>query len=66
MIAFIVIALYIGASLIVAHYGDDRRAGYWGTFLMSLLLTPIITGVMLAAFRDRSRDLAADEEPPGA
>lgn len=64
MLWFIVIALYIGASLIVAHYGHDRRAGYWGTFLMSLLTTPLIVGVMLSAFRDRPPPDLADEEPP--
>ena len=61
MIGFLSLAVYVIAALVVAHYGQNTRAGYAGTFVLSLLLTPIVTGVMLIAFGDRP-----SRQPPSA
>lgn len=53
MFGFVFLAIYVGLSLVVAHYGHDTRARYLGTFLLSLLLTPLVVALMLAAFRER-------------
>lgn len=67
MVWFVAIVIYVALSLVVAQFGQDRRAGYWGTLVLSLLLTPLIAGVMLMAFSDRSiesRDSSDTNAPP--
>lgn len=39
--------LYIAASAIVGWLGDRSRFGFWGSFLGSLLLTPMLTMAVL-------------------
>jgi len=43
---------YIGLCALVAHLGRDRKFGFWGYLLASLLLTPII-GVLLVLASDK-------------
>jgi hypothetical protein len=61
MLGFVLLAIYIIAALVVAHFGHATRAGYLGTFLLSLLLSPIVTGLMLAAFREREPTVPGTE-----
>ena len=41
------IAAYIVLSLIVAIVGRNRQIGFWGFFILSLIVTPIVTGVFM-------------------
>lgn len=40
---------YIVLALIVGFFGRKRSVGFVGMFALSLLFTPFITGLMLAA-----------------
>lgn len=44
---FIVIPIRILFSFIVAPIGKNKKVGFWGTFLWSLLLTPFL-GLFIA------------------
>ncbi len=44
-----VIAVWFLASLVIAFFGSQRRFGFWGYFFGSLLLSPIIGVLLLAA-----------------
>lgn len=41
--------LYIGLCCLVAYLGRDRKFGFWGYLLASLLLDPIIGFVLVLA-----------------
>lgn len=45
---------YIGLCFVVALIGSNRKFGYWGYFLCSLLLTPAI-GALVLLGSDRRR-----------
>ena len=36
------IAIWIGLCFLVAIAGKDKKVGYWGTFGLSLILSPLI------------------------
>ena len=38
----VLIIIWIIVSLLIGGAGMDRQIGFWGAFLMSVLLTPII------------------------
>ena len=44
---------YIILALIVALLGRNKAIGFWGFFLLSLILTPIVIGVFMIINRDR-------------
>ncbi len=44
---------YVILALIVAMCGRDKAIGFWGFFLLSLVLTPILPGLFLLMARDR-------------
>jgi hypothetical protein len=44
----ILVAIYIMACLLLAPLGRNRRMGVMGTFLISLLITPILMLLVLA------------------
>lgn len=41
------LAIYIVASLIVAVISSNRKLGFWGGFLLSILVTPLIMYLFL-------------------
>jgi hypothetical protein len=44
-----IVPIWIGASLIIAAMGSKMRFGFWGYLFASILLTPIIGILLLAA-----------------
>lgn len=46
---------YIGLCFVVALIGANRKFGYWGYFLCSLLLTPPIGALVLLGSDQRKR-----------
>lgn len=44
-----IIPVWIVASLIIAALGSKLRFGFWGYFFASMLLTPVIGILLLAA-----------------
>lgn len=46
---------YIILALIVGLLGRNKAIGFWGFFLLSLLLTPVVIGVFMIINRDRKR-----------
>ena len=45
-----IVAAYVILALIVSLFGRNRTMGYWGTLVLSLLLTPIATGFFMIVF----------------
>lgn len=43
----IIFLFWVLASLAVAFVGTDRKIGFWGTFFLSLLLSPLV-GLIVA------------------
>lgn len=52
-------AIYILLCLMIGFFGRWSRLGYWGVVLVSLAVTPAITGLCLLFLSDRSRPLTA-------
>jgi hypothetical protein len=46
---YLIIVIWLLGSLIVALFGSRYRFGFWGYLFGSLLLTPIIGALLLAA-----------------
>lgn len=42
ILGIIPVLIYIGLCLIVGIRGRGTRMGYWGTALLSLILTPLV------------------------
>jgi len=47
--------LWIPVSFAVAFLGIDRKIGYWGTFILSILLSPLV-GIIIALTSKRKRE----------
>jgi hypothetical protein len=45
---------YLLLCLVVALLGRHTRIGYWGTFVVSLVVTPFLTFLFLVFFAPRS------------
>ena len=45
---------YLALCLLVATLGRQRRIGYWGTALLSFVITPFVTFLVLFFFAPRS------------
>ena len=45
---------YIGLCLLVGILGRQTRIGYWGTVLVSVLITPFLAFLFLFFFTPRS------------
>lgn len=50
--------LYMIAVVIVSYMGRDSRLGFWGVFVVSFLVTPLITFIILILF-DRKRQASS-------
>jgi hypothetical protein len=42
--------LYVVVCLLAAYFGRGTRLGYWGTFVVSLILTPFLVVLFLLLF----------------
>lgn len=38
---------WVGLSILIGFVGQNKKIGYWGTFFLSLLLSPLI-GLIIA------------------
>lgn len=47
LIAYVILALIVGLM------GRNKTVGFWGFFLLSLILTPFVTGLFMILNRDR-------------
>ena len=47
LIAYVILALIVGLA------GRNKTVGFWGFFLLSLILTPVVTGLFMILNRDR-------------
>ncbi|ACB75237.1 hypothetical protein [Opitutus terrae] len=57
--------LYIGICCLVAYLGRERKFGFWGYLLASLLLDPII-GFLLVLASDKRPVAVATPAAPAA
>lgn len=55
MVQFIV--LYLIAMVIVSYLGRDSRLGFWGVFVVSFIISPLATFIILILF-NRKRALS--------
>jgi hypothetical protein len=46
----ILIILYVVFCLITGYLGRERRMGFWGAFIVSLLITPLLMVLILILF----------------
>ena len=47
------LAAYVILALIVGLLGRNKAIGFWGFFLLSLVMTPVVTGVFMVINRNR-------------
>jgi hypothetical protein len=47
------VVAYVILALIVGLLGRNKQVGFWGFFVLSMVLTPILTGFFLIITRDR-------------
>ncbi|MDA0703583.1 MAG: hypothetical protein O3A96_10185 [Proteobacteria bacterium] len=59
MITYLLLVIYLVVCLLVAYFGRSTRIGYWGTFLVSLVLTPLITIIAIIVLAPKKRDYPA-------
>jgi hypothetical protein len=54
---YLFIFVWIGLSLCAAYFGRERAVGFWGTFLLAMLLSPpvILVGLIFLGHRQRER-----------
>jgi len=48
-----VLLAYIILAVIVGLLGRNKQVGFWGFLVLSLVMTPLITGFFLVITRDR-------------
>ncbi len=49
LLAYVVLAVIVGIA------GRNKQIGFWGFFLLSMLLTPLVTGFFMIVCRPRKR-----------
>ncbi len=47
--------IYVVLAVLVAALGMDRKLGFWGYFFASLLLTPLVGLILVAASDKKTR-----------
>lgn len=47
MAPIMILSAWVLASLLIGLAGRDRALGFWGFFLVSLLVSPIVVGAAL-------------------
>jgi hypothetical protein len=56
------ILLWVAASAVIGWFGRKRIIGFWGFFVISLLLSPVIVGLFLLIAAPGKRYIAETEE----
>lgn len=59
----IALILYVVFSILVSLCGSQRRMGFIGTFIMSLLLTPILVLIVLLLTGPAQRAIVHRRQP---
>lgn len=62
MVQIILLLVYLALSYWVALYGRDTRAGFIGTLLLSLLVTPVVGAIFLYAFSPADEEMELSED----
>lgn len=57
----IIFIAWITFSLFVGMLGDDRKIGFWGSFLLSIILSPIIA-LIITMFSKTLKQQRIDDE----
>lgn len=47
MNALLGIVPYVLICVLIAYFGKDKKLGFWGNFLISLLLSPLVGLIVL-------------------
>lgn len=49
MTAYLLPFIYLGVCALTAYFGRNTRIGYWGTFVLSIFVSPflVIVGLLL-------------------
>lgn len=50
---------YIVLSIIAGIYGNERSLGFWGFFIASLIVSPVVTLFFLMLTKDKSHRRSA-------
>jgi uncharacterized membrane protein len=56
MTPVIAVVLYVAFALLVGLCGSQRRMGFFGTFLISLVVTPVVAVLVLILTAPSNRD----------
>jgi len=62
----IAVVLYVIFCLLAGLAGNQRRMGFFGTFLLSLVITPLLVSLLMLtrpSRGERDRSLATDRGP---
>ncbi len=57
MIPHLLPFVYLIVCFLTAYFGRNLRIGYWGTFFLSLIVTPLVVIIALILFGGASRVL---------
>ena len=49
------VVCYVILAVIVGLLGRNKQVGFWGFLVLSLVMTPLVTGFFLIITRDRGR-----------
>lgn len=58
----LLIVIYVFFAFLVAYSGKNVVIGFWGVFIMSLLLTPLITAILIVLLRSKARKIEFEED----
>jgi hypothetical protein len=58
----IAVIVYVVFCLLTALCGIQRRLGFWGTFIISLLITPVV--MLLVLLLTAPTERAESQRPP--
>ncbi|MBV8187379.1 MAG: hypothetical protein JOY64_17550 [Alphaproteobacteria bacterium] len=64
MIGPLLPVVYLAVCALTAYFGRNRRIGYWGTFLLTIPLTPLVMLVALVLLAPMT-DAPGHAERPG-
>ncbi len=53
MIAFILVCIYLIFCFLVAYIGRDAFMGFFGVFILSILITPILAAILIILVRPK-------------
>jgi len=54
---YIAISIYVILCLTVARIGRFTLLGYWGILLLSILVTPLLTGIAVVLLKPKQTEI---------